>query len=207
MRSQRLRRQLNEICKTLKGDSKHFIWVDQLDDLPATGQVMLFNGKFVFENRTIEGVIATPNCVLQHEGQIAAAFIDAEEAGTVINNMRDQGQALPDNLKTISPNDLKAFDTNLRRSTKPLLEPISPDAQRRTGKQVVRQRLPGNYRPGDQIRLAQAGETGGTSVRQFGGYSQYGHDDRIATGHSRFFPVSSRILCLGAAGRLDHDLS
>ena len=123
---QRLRRQLNEICKTLKCDSKHFIWVDQLDDLPSTGQVMLFNGNFIFENRTIEGVMARPNCVLQHEGQMAAASIDAEDAGTVINNIRDQGQALPDDLKTISPNDLAAFDTNLRRSTKPLLEPISP---------------------------------------------------------------------------------
>ena len=122
---QRLYRQLNEIGNSGKDGSEHVTWVDQVGDLPATGRVLLFNGNFVFENRTIEGVMATPDCVLQYEGQTAAAFIDAEMAGTVINQMRDQGQVLPGDLKVIVPNDLAAFDTNLRRSTKPLLEPIS----------------------------------------------------------------------------------
>ncbi|MDX2416486.1 MAG: CDP-alcohol phosphatidyltransferase family protein, partial [Xanthomonadales bacterium] len=122
---QRLRRQLNEVGKIVKGEFSQVHWVDHADDLPASGQVLLFNGNFVFENRTIEGVIATPNRVLQRENETAAAFVDAEKTAKVIDHMRDQSQQLPDNLTIIRPRDLKAFDINLRRSTRPFLEHVT----------------------------------------------------------------------------------
>ncbi|MGB5487348.1 MAG: CDP-alcohol phosphatidyltransferase family protein [Lysobacterales bacterium] len=122
---QRLRRQLNEVGKIVKGEFSQVHWVDHADDLPATGQVLLFNGNFVFENRTIEGVIATPNRVLQRENEIAAAFVDAEKTAKIIDHMRDQSQQLPDGLTIIRPGDLKAFDFNLRSSTRPFLEHVS----------------------------------------------------------------------------------
>ena len=77
---QRLRRQLNEINKASTGDIGQIHWVDQPGDLPATGRVLLFNGRFVFENRTIKGVIDTPDSVLQYEGETTAAFVDAAVA-------------------------------------------------------------------------------------------------------------------------------
>ena len=126
---QRLRRQLNEVGKTIKGDFRQISWIDHVDDLPDTGQLLLFNGGFVFENRTIEGVIANPNGVLQYEKETAAAFVDAKLATQVIDHMRDQNRTLPDVLTVIRPRNLKAFDTNLRRSTKPLLERVSPDSK------------------------------------------------------------------------------
>ena len=126
---QRLRRQLYEVGKIIKGDFSQISWVDDADDLPDSGQVLLFNGEFVFENRTIEGVIANPSCVLQYEKESAAAFVNAELAAQVIDSMQNQDRALPDDLAVIRPRDLKAFDTNLRRSTKPLLERVSPDSK------------------------------------------------------------------------------
>lgn len=122
---QRLRRQLNEVSKTSSGDIKQVIWVEDAGDLPSTGRILLFSGNFVFENRTIEGVLATPDCLLQYEGETAAAFVDAERAANVIDHIQDNSRKLPADLKLISSDDLKAFDINLRRSTKPLLEPVS----------------------------------------------------------------------------------
>jgi len=136
---QRLRRQLNEIGKSSHGDSGQFSWVEHAGELPATGPVLLFNGCFVFENRTIECVISTPNCVLQYEGQTAAAFVDAGRAATLIDHMHDQSRGLPEDITVINTHDLKAFDKTLRKSTKPLLEPVSPAA-----KGVLENKLYGN---------------------------------------------------------------
>ena len=123
--AQRLRRQLNEVGKIVKGEFRQLNWVDHADDLPATGQVLLFNGNFVFENRTIEGVIASVNRVLECDSGTAAAFVDAQMAAKVIGHMHDQSQKLPGELEIIRPEDLKAFDINLRRSTRPLLERVT----------------------------------------------------------------------------------
>lgn len=126
---QRLRRQLYEVGKIVKGDFSQISWLDRVDDLPDTGRILLFNGGFVFENRTIEGVIANPDCALQYENETAAAFVDVKLAAQVIDHMQDQDRALPDGMSVIKPRDLKAFDTNLRRSTRPLLERISTDSK------------------------------------------------------------------------------
>lgn len=126
---QRLRRQLNEVGKIIKGEFRQVHWVEHADDLPATGQVLLFNGNFVFENRTIEGVIAGDNRVLECKSGTAAAYVDAKMARQVIDHMHDQSQPLPDELEIIRPADLKAFDINLRRSTRPLLELVTSDNQ------------------------------------------------------------------------------
>ena len=122
----RLHRQLNEIGKTASDDFEEISWVDHAEKLPASGGVLLFNGGYIFENRTVEAVIATRNCVLQQGGETAAAFVEADLAASVIDHMRGQDLALANGLTVISTDDLKTFDTTLRRSTKPLLEPVSP---------------------------------------------------------------------------------
>jgi len=122
---QRLVRQLKEISKTSNSDFNQVIWVEHVADLPDSGRILLFNGNFVFENRTIEAVIDAPNCLLQHSGETAAAFVDAQHAENVIGHMQDKSRKLPEELKLIGPNGLNAFDIDLRRSTKPLLEVVT----------------------------------------------------------------------------------
>jgi phosphatidylglycerophosphate synthase len=122
---QRLHRQLNEINKTIKDSKERFSWVDHADDLPKSGRILIFNGRYVFENRTIQAVIDRPDCILQYESEIAAVFIEADQAKNVIAHMQDPSRIIPDDITVINTHDLKSFDTNLRRSTKPLLEPVS----------------------------------------------------------------------------------
>jgi len=122
---QRLQRHLNEISKASSGDLKQLVWLEHAGDMPSSGRILLLNGSFVFENRTIESVLATPNCLLQYENEIAAAFVDVERVANVLDHVQDNSRKLPVDLKLINTDDLKAFDINLRRSTKPLLEPVS----------------------------------------------------------------------------------
>ena len=126
---QRLYRQLNEVSKTLKDKKEHFSWVDNAGDIPKSGRILIFNGSFVYENRTIQAVIDRPDCILQYEGDTAAAFIEAEQAADIIAQMQDPSRKIPADVTVISTNDLKSFDINLRRSTKPLLEPVSQESK------------------------------------------------------------------------------
>ena len=122
---QRLHRQLNEINKTIKNSKERFGWVDHADDLPKSGRILIFNGRYVFENRAIQAVIDRPDCILQYESEIVVAFIEADQAKNVIAHMQDPSRNIPDDITVINTHDLKSFDINLRRSTKPLLEPVS----------------------------------------------------------------------------------
>lgn len=122
----RLRRQLAEISKTRGDDPGSVIWAGHAGELPDSGQVLLLNGGFVFENRTIEGVLARPGCVLQDGGRAAAALVDAARVTEVIAYMQGGSGELPGGLAVIGTGDLATFDTRLRRATRPLLESVSP---------------------------------------------------------------------------------
>ncbi len=128
---QRLRRQLEEIRKESKEDITDVCWLDEAHEAPKDGQVLVLNGHFLFENRTIKGVINKPGSVLQYEKEIAAAFIDVENLEGVLDCMQGRCHQHPAGLNTISTKDLEAFDIILRRSTVPLLEPISSSRKNR----------------------------------------------------------------------------
>ena len=122
---ERLHRQLAEMSKAAESGFGQVTWVDETSKLPESGRVLLFNGGFVFETRTIDSVITTPNSVLLHEGEIAAAYVDTKYAAEVVRKIRNKKPGVPDGLIPVLIDDLKSFDTTLRRSTKPLLEPVS----------------------------------------------------------------------------------
>jgi len=133
--TQRLQRQLAEISKMSNADSgghsgnesADIQWLDDLDKLPEDGQILLINGNFLFENRTLIGVLARQNSVLFHlqEHKAAAAFIDRSRLPEVLAYFADESLGLPAGLNCIRPGDMTAFDENLRRSTTPLLESIT----------------------------------------------------------------------------------
>ena len=119
----RLRRQLAEIGKT----GEEIRWLEPGDKLPEEGLVLFFNGGYVYENRTIAGLIARPGSILRCEGKAVAACVDAGRATQVSEYVQGQMTVWPEGLTAITTDDLKAFDTNLRRATRPLLEPVSAE--------------------------------------------------------------------------------
>lgn len=123
---QRLQRQLKEVSNASSGDLSDIKWLKSIDDVPASGQVLLLNGLFLFENRTISGVLQHPDSILQHtDNTVAAAFIDLAYLREVLACMKDGAQQLPSSLQLIHTSDMEAFDGSLSRSTKPMLEAVN----------------------------------------------------------------------------------
>jgi len=129
--SRRLQRQLLEISKASGGEINAIQWLDDLSKVPENCQLLLINGNFLFENRTLDGVLSRLDSVLLHPGNhsAAAAFITSHRLPEMLEYFRAEGRELPPGVRVIHPSDMTAFDESLRRSTTPLLEIIS--AQRK----------------------------------------------------------------------------
>lgn len=128
----RLQRQIREISKSSAGEFGEIIWLDDINAMPESQRILLISGNFLFESRTLAGVLARPDTVLQHPSQqsAAAVLIEAHRLPEVLAYFRGESSAFPTGLNTMQAGDMAAFDESLRRSTAPLLEPIS--AQRKT---------------------------------------------------------------------------
>ena len=138
--AQRLKRQLKAISKESSGDLSEIRWLDSAGEAPGNSQVLLLNGSFLFENRTLKGVMEKLNSILQHTDETAAAaFVDADHLESVLAHMFDPDLHLPQGLQVVQTSDMEAFDESLRRSTRPLLEPVSA-----TAKYELENRLYGN---------------------------------------------------------------
>ena len=124
--AQRLQRQLREIDKASSGELSDIRWLKSIDDAPASGQVLLLNGSFLFENRTLRGVLKNLNSILQYtDNTTAAAFIDVGHLQEVLIHMQAHKPRFPEGLQRVKTSDMEAFDESLRRSTIPLLEPVT----------------------------------------------------------------------------------
>jgi phosphatidylglycerophosphate synthase len=131
--SERLRRQLKEA-----GGAQ---LVNSREELPGAGQVLLLSGRYLFEIRTLAGLMERENSLLicPRDGGVAGAIVDAshiELAGRCIAGEQDPA-AVP--LTSITPENLTAFNEALRSAQTPLLEPVS-----RERKSELESRLYGN---------------------------------------------------------------
>ncbi len=123
---QRLQRQLREISKEIYKDPASVRWLESAGDAPEGSQVLLLNGHFLFENRTLKELIKRPDSILRHsDNSTAAALTDTHLLADVLACMEDPARQLPEGIRIIQPDDMESFDQTLSRSTKPLLEPVS----------------------------------------------------------------------------------
>ena len=137
---QRLQRQLKEISKENSGEFSDIQWLSNADEAPGRGRVLLLNGSFLFENRTLKGILDRTNSILQYtDNSVAAAFVDVDRMADVLDYMEGRQQSSPEGLQLVQTSNMEAFDENLRRSTEPLLEPVN--AERKT---ELESRLYGN---------------------------------------------------------------
>ncbi|MGH8034543.1 MAG: CDP-alcohol phosphatidyltransferase family protein [Lysobacterales bacterium] len=117
--SERLRRQLKEIGGVIGPGPEA--------SLPASGQVLLLNGSYLFEIRTLQGLLARPDSMLfaPADGRPAAAFVDAARARETMDFLAQPGASMPAGLHALHPGDLAAFNRALRSVHPPLLEIIT----------------------------------------------------------------------------------
>jgi phosphatidylglycerophosphate synthase len=138
--AQRLQRQLEAVRKKEAPKFEQLQWLSHSSEIPAKGQILILNGSFLFENRTLKGVLDKANSILLHaNGSIAAAFVDSNLGGEILALIQDDDQQVPDGIEILHTRDMEAFDESLKRSTRPLLEPVTMD-----NKTALENRLYGN---------------------------------------------------------------
>jgi phosphatidylglycerophosphate synthase len=131
--TERLRRQLKEAgVATL---------LDSPSELPASGRVLLLDGRFLFEVRTLSGLMKRSNSLLRYPGDdsIAAAIVDVADVESVRDFLAGKRERAPKYLDSIRPGDLASFNEALRSAQAPFLEPVSEDR-----KSELENRLYGN---------------------------------------------------------------
>jgi phosphatidylglycerophosphate synthase len=119
---ERLRRQLAQ-----SGD---VTLVDDLETLPDDVPVLLLRADFLFEVRTLKGMLEQPGRFLEHAGtkKVAAAMTTAHNACAVRDVLLGGTAAAP--CDVLAPAQLGVFDHQLRKAKAPLLEPVSEERRR-----------------------------------------------------------------------------
>ncbi|MCW8926267.1 MAG: CDP-alcohol phosphatidyltransferase family protein [Xanthomonadales bacterium] len=126
--AQRIRRQLAQLGKENPASLGDIHWLKNPAEAPGNTEVLVLNGSFLFELRTLKGVLERPGSVLLHDdGSVAAALTDSAWLKEVLAAIRTPGIPLPPQLEVFHTSDMEAFDENLRRSTRPLLEAVSAE--------------------------------------------------------------------------------
>ena len=97
--------------------------------LPPTGPVLLLNGAFLFEVRTLSALMEKSNVQLKHPptGRIAAVVTDAEGLEEALGCMDGNSRSVGTLLETVTPEDLAAFNETLKSAQAPFLEPVSQE--------------------------------------------------------------------------------
>ena len=95
-------------------------------EMPTSGRVLLMNGQFLFEIRTLAGLLQRQNTVLTHpgDGLPAAVIVDSDLASSCQDYIQGRTATPPDTLAYIAPDDLTAFDQALLSAKTPLLQPV-----------------------------------------------------------------------------------
>lgn len=115
--AERLRRQLRQVGNVPL--------VERLDDVPVDASVLLLRADYLYEVRTLARMLEQPGKLLLHPGSgtPAAALVPAPDAPAVGAAL--SSGTIPDGAAVIVPEQLGVFDSQLRKSKPPLLEPVS----------------------------------------------------------------------------------
>ncbi len=101
--------------------------IDDLRAVPPDASVLAVAAAYVVEIRTLRSLIGHPGTLLRcaADQQLAAAFVSADQAEAACALLRGDLAAVPAGMRVVDPSNLDAFDGVLRRSSPPLLEPVS----------------------------------------------------------------------------------
>lgn len=115
---ERLRRQTREVGEVN--------WLGDSGAIPDEGEVLLLVGRFLFETRTLKGLMGNPGSVLvAADGTPAAAFVTASRAEEVLKFLVSGSKVIPAGMRRLEPGDIAAFNVALRSARPPLLELIT----------------------------------------------------------------------------------
>lgn len=103
-------------------------WIDRPAELAPGAPVLLLNAGYLFDQRTLAGVLNRPDTVLLDGpgGRAVAAFLTADRAADLIPVVGPEAAPVPEDMTRLEPGELEAFDEALRSARPPLLEKVTP---------------------------------------------------------------------------------
>lgn len=101
---------------------------DDVREAQSHDQVLVLNGKFLFEVRTLAVLLERVDRVLRHGDEVAGAYVASEDVGVVVAHLHE-ASALPARLVPLNLAGEGQFDHQLRKAKPPLLEPVSAERQ------------------------------------------------------------------------------
>jgi phosphatidylglycerophosphate synthase len=118
---ERLRRQLKE--------AGGFRLLETASDIPVSSKVLLLNGCFLFEVRTLSALKEKENSLLidPESNQLAAVITDTENLETAQACMSGAQGVSESSLQTVTPESLAAFNETLKSAQAPLLEAVTEE--------------------------------------------------------------------------------
>jgi phosphatidylglycerophosphate synthase len=118
---ERLRRQLKE--------AGGFRLLETASDIPVSSKVLLLNGCFLFEVRTLSALKEKENSLLidPESNQLAAVMTDTENLETAQACMSGTQGVSESSLQTVTPESLAAFNETLKSAQAPLLEAVTEE--------------------------------------------------------------------------------
>jgi phosphatidylglycerophosphate synthase len=121
---ERIRRQLRE--------AGGVDWLESPQNLPASGQILLLDGNYLFEVRTLSGLLQRRDSVLvcPEDGRAAAVICDVQRVDQA-RTLLQSGADAAGEWESVTPDDFASFDVDLRRAQAPMLKPIDADNRAR----------------------------------------------------------------------------
>jgi hypothetical protein len=100
---------------------------DDLATLADTDSVLLINAGYLFEVRTLSGLLGHAQSLLEcaDDGNIAAAHVEAASAVESLDIVTDRHAARPPDMTVLLPQNLDGFDGDLRKVEPPLLKRVT----------------------------------------------------------------------------------
>ena len=99
------------------------------NDLADREHVLLINANYLFEVRTLTGLLQQAPRLLEcpDDGAIAAAHVKGTQAAALIDVVAHTETARPEDITVIRPQLIEGFDGDLRKVEPPVLKPITAD--------------------------------------------------------------------------------
>ena len=103
--------------------------VGSVNDIAAADRVLLINANYLFEVRTLTGLLQHLPSLLEcpEDGRIAAAHINGAQAAALFDTVANANTTRPTDITVIRPQLIEGFDGDLRKVEPPLLKPITAD--------------------------------------------------------------------------------
>ena len=198
------------IERVLKADGKSKM-VNDLSALHDDDFVLILRADHLFDDRLVKYLAATPNIVLQLNGEPKKIAVAAHVPASIAHQALDviEKTAMAESLPGVKTQTLEtlslSFQERIRKFEIPFVLSISAEKSRDLERRLFDWSYKGRHRFDHKVGLADSGPMDGRTMCSLWDPAEPCHPDRLVTGNTRRGVVRLRSLWLGSARRMVDD--